>query len=143
MKFSEFKEKIIVTRGKEEWERIENSDEYKIYIAPEEEQLKIVKRAGYNIAFINNPSLKVQFYAIRKDPYAIQYIDNPIEELQLEAIKKNPFVIGYMKNPTEDVLKEAIKQMEYDKAPTWKYIDFFKHLENDLKEERKVKNDTI
>ena len=41
-----------------------------------------------------------------------------------------------MKNPTEDVLKEAIKQMEYDKAPTWKYIDFFKHLENDLKEER-------
>ena len=26
--------------------------------------------------------------------------------------------------------------MEYDKAPTWKYIDFFKHLENDLKEER-------
>ena len=26
--------------------------------------------------------------------------------------------------------------MEYDKAPTWKYIDFFKHLENDLKEDK-------
>lgn len=27
--------------------------------------------------------------------------------------------------------------MEYDKAPTWKYIDFFKHLENDLQEDKK------
>lgn len=143
MKLSEFKEKVIEIHGREVWEQIEKSYEYEVYKDTEEEQLKEVQENGLAIQFINNPSLKVQFYAIRKDPYAIQYIDNPIEELQLEAIKKNPFVIGYMKNPTEDVLKEAIKQMEYDKAPTWKYIDFFKHLENDLKEERKVKNDTI
>lgn len=144
MKLSEFKEKIIVTRGKEEWERIEYSDEFKVYKAPEEKQLKVVKNTGYAIQYINNPTKKMQYYAIRKDPYAIQYIDNPTEELQLEAVRKKPLSIININNLTENALQEAIKEMDNQKIPTWQYIDFLKYLENDLKEDKKEEtNDTI
>ena len=48
MKLSEFKETVIAIRGKEEWEK----EEFKIYMAPEEEQLKMVKNSGYNIDYV-------------------------------------------------------------------------------------------
>ena len=142
MKFSEFKEKIIVTRGKEEWERIEYSDELKVYKAPEEKQLKVVKNTGYAIQYINNPTKKMQYYAIRKDPYAIQYIDTPSEEIQLIAVKGDPLAILKINNPTDKVIQEAIKKFDIDDTCNLKYM--LRFIENDLKEDKKEEtNDTI
>lgn len=142
MKFSEFKEKIIVTRGKEEWERIEYSDELKVYKAPEEKQLKVVKNTGYAIQYINNPTKKMQYYAIRKNPYAIQYIDNPSEEIQLIAVKGDPLAILKINNPTDKVIQEAIKKFDIDDTYNLKYM--LRFIENDLKEDKKEEtNDTI
>ena len=142
MKVSEFKEKIIVTRGKEEWERIEYSDELKVYKAPEEKQLKVVKNTGYSIQYINNPTKKMQYYAIRKNPYAIQYIDNPSEEIQLIAVKGDPLTILKINNPTDKVIQEAIKKFDIDDTYNLKYM--LRFIENDLKEDKKEEtNDTI
>lgn len=142
MKFSEFKEKIIVTRGKEEWERIEYSDELKVYKAPEEKQLKVVKNTGYAIQYINNPTKKMQYYAIRKNPYAIQYIDTPSEEIQLIAVKGDPLAILKINNPTDKVIQEAIKKFDIDDTCNLKYM--LRFIENDLKEDKKEEtNDTI
>ena len=144
MRISEFKKKIIELRGKELWENIKDLLEYKIYMAPEEKQLKVVKNTGYAIKYINNPTKKMQYYAIKKEPFAIEYVDNPSEEMQLLAVKKSPIVIQYIKNPTEKVIEEAIKQVINQKIPTCQYIDFLKYLENDLKEDKKEEtNDTI
>jgi len=43
--------------------------------------------------------------AVRKDGYAIQYILNPSEQLQLEAVRENGYAIQYILNPSEQVLK--------------------------------------
>ena len=132
MKLSEFKEYIINKFGELMWEGIEDLSAYKIYIASEEKQKETVQKDGTCIKYINNPSEDIQLIAVRENGSTIQYIHNPSEKVQLEAVKENPFAIGYIKNPTDKVLQKTIKLMEYNKIPTWQYIDFFKHLENDL-----------
>lgn len=109
MKLSELKEKIIELEGEKRWETIKNTEEFKLYIASEKEQKKVVQKRGANIQYINNPS----------------------EKVQLEAIKENGLAIRYINNPTEKVIEEAIKNI--DLAYDIFYI--LKHIENDLNEE--------
>lgn len=121
MKLSELKEKVIAIRGKEKWEEIENSKIFKIYMAPEEEQLKIVQRDGCCIKFIKNPSEKVQLEAIRENVDAIKYITNPSEKIQLEAVRQTGYDIRYIKEPSEELQLEAIREnadaIQYIKNP--------------------------
>lgn len=108
MKLSEFKNKVIELKGEEEWKKIINKREYKIYVSPEEEQLEAVYNNPYDIQFSNNPSEKAQLYAI------VQSIP----------------IIDYIKQPTDNVIEEVIKKIEH----TSDYLYILKHLENDLNE---------
>ncbi len=130
MKLSEFKEMVIEIYGKEAWEEIEESYIYKIYTAPEEEQLQVVKEDGYDIEYINNPSEKIKLEAVKENGLAIQCINNPSEEVQLEAIKKDGLAIRYVKNPSEKVIQESIKGFGMNNTYKLKYM--LKFLENDL-----------
>ena len=118
MKLSELKEIVIAIRGKEEWEKIENSEDYKIYIAPEEEQLKAVKKNGYNIECVYNQTEKIQAMAIYQDAICMDY----------------------MKNPSDSIISSALRSYRSTKSII---IPILKYTENDLKEEREVTNDTI
>ena len=109
MKLSELKEKIIELEGEKRWEKIKNTEEFKLYIASEKEQKKVLQKRGADI----------------------QYINNPTEEMQLEAVKENGLAIRYINNPTEKVIEEAIKDI--DLAYDIFYI--LKHIENDLDED--------
>ena len=114
MKLSELKETVIAIRGKEKWEEIENSKIFKIYMAPEEEQLKIVQRDGCCIKFIKNPSEKVQLEAVKKYGYVIGYIDNPSEELIDYIIhNKNLEIIKYtLRHIENDLIEKTFKLSE-------------------------------
>ena len=48
-------------------------------ILNEEEQLVAVKKNGYAIRYIHNPSEQVQLAAVNSNGYAIQHIHNPSE----------------------------------------------------------------
>lgn len=141
MKLSEFKKNVIEIHGIEAWEEMEESYIYKLYTAPEEEQLQAVKEDGYDIEYMNNPSEEIQLEAVRQNGYSIQCINNPSEEVQLEAIKEDGLTIRYVKNPTEKMLQEAIKGFDMNNTYKLKYM--LKFLENDLNEEREATNDTI
>ena len=73
-------------------------------------QLETVRKDGFAIEYIKNPSKEVQLTAVREDGYAIRYIDNPSEEVQLEAIRKDGYAIQFIDNPSEQVQLEAIRQ---------------------------------
>ena len=92
MKLSEFKEIIITQFGSEEWEKLKNSYEYKVYSSNEEEQLEILKR----------------------NPYAIKFINNPTEKMQLDVIKYDDINILNINNPTDKVLEQVMKNMNSD-----------------------------
>ena len=112
MKLSELKETVIAIRGKEEWEEIENSEEFKIYMAPEEEQLKIVKKSGYNI----------------------DYVYNQTEKIQATAMSQNAINIDYMKNPSDIVIVSALRSYRSTRTII---MQILKYIENDLKGENK------
>lgn len=131
MKLSEFKNKVIELKGNKMWEQIENSIGYKIYTAPEEEQLDELEEDGTVIQYIKNPTEEMKVLAVKETIQAMNYIDDPSEEVQLEAIKKDPRILKNIKKPTEKVIRKAIKGIN-------EYYDFtyiLKHLENNLNEE--------
>lgn len=53
-------------------------------------------------------SYEVVKYAVRRWGFNIKYINNPTEELQLIAIRYNPSLLRDIKNPTINVIREAI-----------------------------------
>ena len=75
----------------------------------EELQLKAVKKYGWSIRFIKNPSEKVQLAAVKQSGWAIEYIENPSEKVQLAAVKQDSDAIRYIENPSEKVKKLAKK----------------------------------
>ena len=79
----------------------------------EELQLEAVRKSGYAIKYIDNPSLKLQLEAVRQDGYAIQYIKNPSKEVQLEAIKEYEHSIEYIDKPLLEVQLEAVRMDGY------------------------------
>lgn len=113
MTLSEFKEKVIEIHGKETWDYIIGTEVYKLYTAPEEEQLKAVQQDEYNIIYINNPSEEMKLEAVKENGLAIQCINNPSKEVQLKAVKSNGYAIQYINNPTEEMKLEAVKQKGY------------------------------
>lgn len=131
MKLSELKNKIIKKYGKKGWQRLENLEEYKKYVALEEEQIENIKKCPISIKYINNPSENIQLLAVKQDGYVIEHIDNPSEKIQLEAVKKNVYSIACIHNPTDKVIQKAIKEFDIDDVCNLKYI--FKFIENDLK----------
>ena len=109
MKLSELKDYVIREYGKEEWEKVERSYNYKLYNSSTEERIKKLRNIGLFIKFINNPTKREQKVAIMDNWRNFQYIDNLSDEIKLYAIKKNGVAIQYIKNPTEEMKKEAIK----------------------------------
>lgn len=79
-------------------------------IASEEEQLEAVKRNGFSIKYIKNPSEEVQLEAVKYGTYTIKYIKNPSERVQIESVKRNGCSIQYINNRSEEVQLEAVKQ---------------------------------
>lgn len=160
MKLSELKEIILELYGKKGWQNLKNLEEYKMYIATEEEQIKNLKGKSFFVKYLNNPSEKVLLEAVKEYPFIIEEINNPSEKVQLEAIKQSPFSIGEIhnptekvqleaikqdvnsikniKNPTDNVLKEALKRIDSIYGTVDKYKIIFRHLENDLNEEDKI-----
>lgn len=135
MRFSELKEIIIKKYGKEGLQRLENLEEYKMYVALEEKQLEEIKKYAFSIRYMNNPSEDILLEAVRRFPNVIQYINNPSERVQLEAIKYNVFAIEQIHNPSDKVLQEAIKQIEKEEYSIGIYKILFRYIENDLNEE--------
>jgi len=76
-------------------------------------QLEAVRKNGYAIEYIKNPSEEMQLEAVRKNGYAIDYIKNPSEKVQLEAVRENGCAIKYIKNPSEKVQLEAVRKNGY------------------------------
>ena len=75
-------------------------------------ELEAVKKHGYNIRFIDNPSEEVQLAAVKEDGGSVQFIKNPLEEVKLEAVKEDGYAIQYIKNPTEEVQLEIERQKD-------------------------------
>ena len=109
MKLSKAKEIILKQFGERGWKRLKESYEYQVYIAPEEEQLRLVQTQSGRIENINNPT----------------------EDIQLEAVEENPYLIKYINNPTDKAIEKAIESVDNidDVA------NFLKHIEDDLNEE--------
>ena len=63
------------------------------------------------IEYIDNPSVKVQLAAIKKDASYIRYIQNPCLEVQLAAVTQAEYTIQYIKDPSITV-QLAIIEME-------------------------------
>lgn len=114
MKLSEFKQMVIELRGKKEWEKVENSNTYKIYKASEKEQLDAIREE-------------------RSDMSEIGSINNPSEEVQLESIKKGPWNFAFIKNPIDKVIAEVLKSSMHIRTLI---KDILRHIEDDLKEEK-------
>jgi TPR repeat protein len=80
----------------------------------------IVKVGGYAyIKYINNPSEKVQLWAVNQSASALAYIKNPTEKVQLEAVKKGGSSLSYVKKSSEKVQLEAVRHS----ANALKYIN--------------------
>ena len=145
MKLSEFKKHVIKIHGKEMWERIEDSDEYQIYIASERDQKRKVKEEPYNIEYINNPREDIKTLAVKGKANCIAYIYNPSEKVQLEAVKETACVISFIKNPTDRVIQEVINNFKYGENNNF----ILRFIENDidkkisLSELRKMKLEEI
>ena len=67
-----------------------------------------LKKNGYAIRFIKNPSEVVQLTAVKQDGYALQFITNPSEVVQLEAVKQDVCAIQFIENPSEAVLESYL-----------------------------------
>lgn len=105
MKLSKAKEIILKQFGERGWKRLKESYEYQVYIAPEEEQLRLVQTQAGRIENINNPT----------------------EDMQLEAVEENPYLIKYINNPTD----KAIENLDN----IGDVADLLRHIENDLEGE--------
>lgn len=69
----------------------------------EKQKLELVKKDGFNIKRIINPSKEIQLLAVKKNVDSIKYIDYPFECVQLKAVRKDFYTIKKIKNPTFNV----------------------------------------
>lgn len=53
--------------------------------------------------WLNDATEEVQIEAVRKNGYDIYYIKNPSKNVQLEAVRRSPFSVRYIKNPCSKV----------------------------------------
>lgn len=85
----------------------------------EKEQIKLIKRNPQLFKKIINPTLKVQYYAVRGDGENIQYIDKPCERIQFEALKEGGYIIRLIDVPSYNVLLHSVMTL----GISIKYID--------------------
>ena len=85
-------------------------------------RLETVRRDGFSIRYLDNPSEEVQLEAVKQEAYAIEYIKNPSEQVQSEAVRENGYSIYCIDNPSEQVQLEAVRQngsaIRYIKNPS-------------------------
>lgn len=88
----------------------------------EQYSLELIKKNGYLIRFIENPSEEIQLEAVRQNPMDILYIKHPTEKVQIEAVRQDASIINYIDSPTEKVQIEAVRQdgsvVNYIKNPS-------------------------
>ena len=82
-----------------------------LYLKTNEAQLKAVKKNGYAIRYISNPSPEVQIEAVKQDGNAIQWISNPSTEVQIEAVKEERNAIQWISNPSPEVQIAAVNKL--------------------------------
>jgi hypothetical protein len=58
---------------------------------------QMIKKDGYIIKYIENPSIELCKLALEETEYSIQYIKNPTKEILLDVLKKNPRITEYLK----------------------------------------------
>ena len=73
------------------------------------------KKLDYNT--LSDLEKKYLWEAVKRNGYAIQYIKNPSEAVQMEAVKRNGYAIQHIANPSE-VIKEIstmhfVEKFEY------------------------------
>jgi len=75
---------------------------------PENMQLAIVSKYGYEIQYIRNPSEEMKLAAVRQDGNLIKYIKYPSDAVQLAAIKNNISALRYIlpSKPIKKLLPE-------------------------------------
>lgn len=105
MKLSEFKEKIIEVHGKERWERVENTDGFKLYTAPEEEQINEIKKNGFRLLYVGKPTDELIEMAIEsmENEYELAYLLCLIEDDQNKTVK-----LSELRNMTLEEIKELL-----------------------------------
>ena len=57
--------------------------------------------------------MEVQLAAVRRNGYAIMNIENPSEEVQLEAVRQDWRAIHFIENPSEEVQLITALSKEY------------------------------
>ncbi len=100
----------------------------------EEEQIKLVTAHHRNIELIQNPSEAVQIAAI-SGPGGLgilKYIENPSMKVQLYAVNRDAYALNFIKNPSNEIITVAIEQDPYaicyvDHDIDIKILEPFKH----------------
>lgn len=77
-----------------------------------------LRKNGYTIKYIENPTIEEQLVAVSANGCAIQYINEPSEEIQLAAINNEADAIKYIKDPSEEIKRKAVR----NKSTSIKYI---------------------
>ena len=76
----------------------------------DENWLNIVKKNGFLIRHMVNPTTEICLEAIKQAPRALKYIKNQTDEICMLAVKSHlPDTIEYVINQTPEICKEAIK----------------------------------
>lgn len=88
----------------------------------EKVQIFAINRNPKAILHINSATLKVWKEALKKQPDLIDFYYEPPEELQLTAVRSDPFAIKFIDNPTKKVQSYAIR-VKMESIPLIKNID--------------------
>jgi flagellum-specific peptidoglycan hydrolase FlgJ len=100
----------------------------------EELQIEAIKQDGFFIKYMKNPSVKVRLEAVKQIGYAIKYLTNPSEEEKLAAVRQSGDAIKYMKDPSVKIQVEAVKQnvssIVYIRYPSKEAIETFEQFKN-------------
>ena len=80
--------------------------------------LSLIALLLLGLSLIMSPLISVywgqrELEEVKKDGYAINNITNPSEAVQLAAVDQNGYVIGYISNPSEKVQLAVVKQHGY------------------------------
>jgi hypothetical protein len=108
----------------------------------EKEQIKLIRNTDILpvIAYIDNPSEKLQLATINKFDGDLRYIKNPTEKVKLKAVKYYFRSMEYISNPSKKLQIATVKNLKhYNDKWVYEYIKSEKALK--LYEKlKKVKN---
>ena len=107
MKLSEFKEKVIGVHGEKVWEKLEKSNDYKIYNLSTNKQVEEISDNGFNVLFVEKPTDEL----IRM---AIETIGNTYELSCLLCLIENDSAkkirLADLKEMTLEEIKDLLKE---------------------------------